>query len=142
MDKNDKSRPELREVAPVPDEAIVPALIGMVGGVSERAAALGFGLARDAQGEVKQIVNLSFDLTEALWQGALRTTRGIADRLDALSAEALGRGERVVFSFLRLLRLSGSGAAELAAQSAQGIAGGRTPAPPMMPPRSTPPAIA
>jgi len=119
---SDKARPPL-ELAAAERDALVPALLTLSTGLVERGAVTAVGLLRDVSSEAKEAVGATLDLIEAWSKGALRLTRRISERGQGLADDTLERGELLVKSLLRALRVGGESAAGAASQTTSAVIG-------------------
>ncbi len=77
---------------------LVPSWMAMGAGMAEGVIRTSFGVLEDAHHEARACVVATTDWAGAIAQSVVRLGRAVIDRLEALSAEAIARGERTAHS--------------------------------------------
>ena len=120
MDKTDRPR-----AAPSADRGLLPTLVHVTSELASKAADGSFGLMRDIHGEVFTRLSSSIDFVDQAQQGTLNVARRLVARVDHFSSAAIGGGETVAASVVKVSRESGDSVVELSAKTTEAMNGKR-----------------
>jgi len=93
----------------------------------DKSTSTAIGLAQDVRGELRVAVDAGIDAIESIVRGAFRLGKRATARVDELTTELLGAGERTSAGVFRGLRETTRAAGELATTAAGVVIGGEKP---------------